>query len=73
VQVPGVLVGGQVQEVTLQRYFSWVVAGLLAGSSTPTSEEHVAALGHLGIRLVLTLTEEEPLPGGARLGPAAAV
>ncbi|KAJ6601208.1 ATP dependent DNA ligase [Mycena vulgaris] len=48
----------------LPRWFRWLVPYHLAIMSTPRREEDIAALAspHLGIRHVLTLTEEEPLP-----------
>ncbi|KAI9350718.1 hypothetical protein BDR26DRAFT_506719 [Obelidium mucronatum] len=46
----------------LPRRFSWVVPLLLAGMSTPKCAEDIHALKMLGIRTVITLTEEEPLP-----------
>ncbi|KAJ3408004.1 hypothetical protein CcCBS67573_g00329 [Chytriomyces confervae] len=46
----------------LPRRFSWVIPLLLAGMSTPKSEEDIIALKALGITTVFTLTEEEPLP-----------
>ncbi|KAJ6541759.1 ATP dependent DNA ligase [Mycena capillaripes] len=48
----------------LPRWFRWLIPFHLAIMSTPRHEEDIAALAspHLGIRHVLTLTEEEPLP-----------
>ncbi|KAJ7045075.1 ATP dependent DNA ligase [Mycena alexandri] len=48
----------------LPRWFRWLIPYHLAIMSTPKNEEDIAALAspHLGIRHVLTLTEEEPLP-----------
>ncbi|KAJ7762358.1 pfkB family carbohydrate kinase-domain-containing protein [Mycena maculata] len=48
----------------LPRWFRWLIPYHLAIMSTPRNEEDIAALAspHLGIRHVLTLTEEEPLP-----------
>ncbi|KAK7063701.1 ATP dependent DNA ligase [Favolaschia claudopus] len=48
----------------LPRWFRWLVPFHLAIMSTPKNEEDIAVLAspHLGIRHVLTLTEEEPLP-----------
>jgi atypical dual specificity phosphatase len=48
----------------LPRFFRWLVPFHLALMSTPKSREDIAALAspHIGIRHVLTLTEEEPLP-----------
>ncbi|KIY95355.1 hypothetical protein MNEG_12607 [Monoraphidium neglectum] len=56
------------------RNTSWLVPGVLMASSTPKRPEHIHALAALGIGLVITLTEEEPLPpawfqgGPARAG-----
>lgn len=48
----------------LPRFFRWVIPYHLAVMSTPRSEEDIDVLAspHLGIRHVLTLTEETPLP-----------
>jgi atypical dual specificity phosphatase len=46
----------------LPRFFSWVVPFVLAGMSTPKSRNDIIALEQLGIGIVITLTEEEPLP-----------
>ncbi|KAG6820659.1 hypothetical protein H0H93_013510 [Arthromyces matolae] len=48
----------------LPRFFRWLVPYHLAIMSTPRREEDIDALSspHLGIRHVLTLTEETPLP-----------
>ncbi|KAJ3282757.1 hypothetical protein HDU79_009685 [Rhizoclosmatium sp. JEL0117] len=46
----------------LPRRFSWVIPLLLAGMSTPKCSADIGALKQLGIRTVITLTEEEPLP-----------
>ncbi|KAJ6520438.1 ATP dependent DNA ligase [Mycena sanguinolenta] len=48
----------------LPRWFRWLIPYHLAIMSTPRHEDDIAALAspHLGIRHVLTLTEEEPLP-----------
>ncbi|KAF5312508.1 hypothetical protein D9619_002544 [Psilocybe cf. subviscida] len=47
----------------LPRFFRWLVPYHLAIMSTPRNEDDITALAstHLGIRHVLTLTEEEPL------------
>jgi len=47
----------------LPRFFRWLVPFHLAIMSTPRNEEDIGALAssHLGIRHVLTLTEETPL------------
>ncbi|KAF8204501.1 hypothetical protein K438DRAFT_1820007 [Mycena galopus ATCC 62051] len=47
----------------LPRWFRWLIPYHLAIMSTPRHEDDIAALAspHLGIRHVLTLTEEEPL------------
>ncbi|KAI8849489.1 protein-tyrosine phosphatase-like protein, partial [Chytridium lagenaria] len=44
------------------RFFSWLVPLVIAGISTPKCAADVRALKTLGIRTVITLTEEEPLP-----------
>ncbi|KAJ3202305.1 hypothetical protein HDU67_000646 [Dinochytrium kinnereticum] len=46
----------------LPRFFSWIVPFLIAGMSTPKSALDVMALKELGVGIVITLTEEEPLP-----------
>lgn len=46
----------------LPRFFRWFVPFRLAVMSTPRSREDIEALVTLGITLVVTLTEEEPLP-----------
>ncbi|KAJ7665047.1 ATP dependent DNA ligase [Mycena polygramma] len=48
----------------LPRWFRWLVPYHFAIMSTPRHEDDITALAspHLGIRHVLTLTEEEPLP-----------
>lgn len=46
----------------LPRYFSFVVPMFLAGMSTPRCKTDIEALGALGVRLVITLTAEQPLP-----------
>ena len=48
-------------DVKLPRNFSFVVAPEWAVSSTPKNREQVRAFRQLGIRLVVTLTEETPL------------
>ncbi|RKP09153.1 protein-tyrosine phosphatase-like protein, partial [Thamnocephalis sphaerospora] len=45
----------------MPRFFSWVVPGFLAGMSTPRNADDIRALRALGITLVVTATEEEPL------------
>ncbi|KAL0951960.1 hypothetical protein HGRIS_008611 [Hohenbuehelia grisea] len=47
----------------LPRFFRWLVPFQIAVMSTPQNGDHIAALcaPHLGIRHVLTLTEETPL------------
>jgi protein-tyrosine phosphatase len=49
------------RQVRMMRNFSFLIPGQLAISSTPKSREHVEALRHLGVTLVVTLTEEDPL------------
>lgn len=48
-------------EVELQRNFSFILEEL-AVSSTPTRREQIIAMSELGVALVVTLTEETPLP-----------
>ncbi|KAF8634976.1 hypothetical protein AX15_000699 [Amanita polypyramis BW_CC] len=50
----------------LPRFFRWLIPHYLAIMSTPRGEEDISALASpfLGIRHVLTLTEETPLPEG---------
>lgn len=48
--------------VRLPRFFRWVVPFYLAVMSTPRDAKDIALLANLGIRHVLTLTEEESLP-----------
>ena len=47
--------------ITMMRNFSYVIRNELAGSSTPNCYKHIEGLKFLGITLVITLTEEEPL------------
>ncbi|KDQ62876.1 hypothetical protein JAAARDRAFT_28848 [Jaapia argillacea MUCL 33604] len=48
---------------TLPRFFRWLVPFHIALMSTPRHEDDITALasGHLGMRHILTLTEETPL------------
>ncbi|KAF9535609.1 ATP dependent DNA ligase [Crepidotus variabilis] len=48
----------------LPRFFRWLIPNHLAIMSTPRNEDDIMALGspHIGIRHILTLTEETPLP-----------
>ncbi|KAI9193349.1 uncharacterized protein BJ171DRAFT_528948 [Polychytrium aggregatum] len=46
----------------LPRFFSWIVPQFLAGMSTPKSRDDIVALEAIGIRYIITLTEETPLP-----------
>ncbi|KAH0280244.1 hypothetical protein KCU91_g1165, partial [Aureobasidium melanogenum] len=46
----------------LPRFFRWLTPFRLAVMSTPRCREDIEALIALGITLVVTLTEEEPLP-----------
>lgn len=48
-------------EVELPRNFSFLLDDV-AVSSTPKNARQIAAMGDMGISLVVTLTEEEPLP-----------
>jgi atypical dual specificity phosphatase len=50
--------------VSMPRNFSWVTAGGVAGASIPKRSEQIAALSEMGITIVLTLCEEQPLPAG---------
>lgn len=52
---------GEVKPHVLQRNFSYLWPNLLAVSSTPRHAEDIRAMADLGISLVITLTEEEPL------------
>ena len=49
---------------SLPRFFRWIVPFFLSVMSTPRHERDIDALAsvHLGIRHVVTLTEEDPLP-----------
>lgn len=51
-------------EYVLPRFFRWVVPFYIALMSTPRNAEDVAVLAcpHVGIRHIITLTEETPLP-----------
>ena len=54
---------GLMETVTLPRNTSWLVKGQVLGSSTPTSRDQILAFGQkLDVALVVTLTEEGPLP-----------
>ena len=46
----------------MPRFFRWVVPFCIAAMSTPRNEEDITVLAAMGIRTVLTLTEETPLP-----------
>ncbi|KAK7056431.1 hypothetical protein VNI00_002986 [Paramarasmius palmivorus] len=46
----------------LPRFFRWVIPYHLAAMSTPRNEYDITLLASLGIKHVLTLTEETPLP-----------
>ena len=48
--------------VALPRFFRWIVPGHLCASGRPATADEVAALRSLGIDIVVTLTEEAPLP-----------
>lgn len=52
---------GNVKPHVLQRNFSYLWPNRLAVSSTPRHIEDIKAINDLGISLVITLTEEEPL------------
>lgn len=51
-------------QYVLPRFFRWIVPFYLALMSTPRNAEDVAVLAspHIGIRHIITLTEETPLP-----------
>ena len=49
------------ETIRMMRNFSYVIPNELAGASTPNCPKHIDGLEHLGITLVVTLTEEEPL------------
>ncbi|EEB96667.1 hypothetical protein MPER_04159, partial [Moniliophthora perniciosa FA553] len=46
----------------LPRFFRWVIPYYLAAMSTPREAHDITLLASLGIKHVLTLTEETPLP-----------
>ncbi|WWC63849.1 uncharacterized protein I303_106454 [Kwoniella dejecticola CBS 10117] len=46
----------------LPRFFRWIVPFTLAAMSTPRNADDITALAPMGIKTVLTLTEETPLP-----------
>lgn len=54
---------GEITFYKLPQYFRWLIPFYLAIMSTPRNEDDISTLAasHLGIRHVLTLTEEEPL------------
>ncbi|GAX78765.1 hypothetical protein CEUSTIGMA_g6202.t1 [Chlamydomonas eustigma] len=54
--------GQQTAAVTLPRNTSWLIQGRLMASSTPKSRDQILAFAHLGVGVVITLTEETPLP-----------
>ena len=45
----------------MRRFFSFLVPFVIAGMSTPKKEKDILALQDLGIRTIITLTEETPL------------
>jgi atypical dual specificity phosphatase len=49
------------KSITMMRNFSFILPDEVAASSTPKHENHVLALQALGVTLIITLTEEEPL------------
>lgn len=61
--VPSSPVPDKINFYKLPRFFRWIVPFHLAIMSTPRNEDDISTLAaaHLGIRHVLTLTEEEPL------------
>ncbi|WWD06926.1 hypothetical protein V865_005023 [Kwoniella europaea PYCC6329] len=46
----------------LPRYFRWIVPFYLSVMSTPRNELDISALASIGIKTIITLTEETPLP-----------
>ena len=46
---------------SLPRYFTWVVPGFLAGMSSPRKQADIDLLERVGIKSIITLTEESPL------------
>ncbi|KAG9090198.1 hypothetical protein FRC06_001181 [Ceratobasidium sp. 370] len=56
--------GQVIYQYTLPRFFRWLVPFYLALMSTPRNAEDIEVLAspHIGIRHVITLTEESPLP-----------
>ncbi|KAK6906202.1 hypothetical protein I203_100187 [Kwoniella mangroviensis CBS 8507] len=46
----------------LPRYFRWIVPFCLSVMSTPRNEMDISALASIGIKTIITLTEETPLP-----------
>lgn len=46
----------------LPRFFRWVVPFHLAAMSTPRNRDDCLRLAQIGVRHIVTLTEEEPLP-----------
>jgi atypical dual specificity phosphatase len=50
------------QDYHMPRFFRWVVPFCLAAMSTPRNAADIACLQLLGIKHVVTLTEESPLP-----------
>ncbi|UJR27839.1 hypothetical protein I4U23_009105 [Adineta vaga] len=57
-------INGNPELFSLPRYFRWIVPFFLSTMSTPRHERDIDALAspHIGIRHVITLTEEDPLP-----------
>lgn len=55
---------GDFEMFSLPRFFRWIVPFFLSVMSTPRHECDIDALAspHIGIRHIVTLTEEEPLP-----------
>lgn len=57
-------INGEFEMFSLPRFFRWIVPYFLSVMSTPRHERDIDALAspHIGIRHIITLTEEEPLP-----------
>ncbi|WVW79538.1 hypothetical protein I302_101507 [Kwoniella bestiolae CBS 10118] len=46
----------------LPRFFKWIIPFSFAAMSTPRNEQDISALSSIGIKTIITLTEETPLP-----------
>ncbi|KAF8603156.1 ATP dependent DNA ligase [Ceratobasidium sp. AG-I] len=61
---PQVVARPTTTQFVLPRFFRWIVPFYMALMSTPRNAEDIAALAspHVGVRHIITLTEETPLP-----------